>query len=603
MGRRISRFQRCYQDGDTWVPEDLLHSPVIGMRTPRANQRPLWARTAAGCMLTGAALVLCGCATTAPPRQFRAYFVPPVQPGSHAPVSQVIDPPSVTVAWYANEVPNLEISLPTVPRPSDAEFLIKRAEDRFAAGKRALQEGRGEEARKQFDRVVEVLLTAPDNVMERPRLERRMEELIESIYRYDVDQSAAAQAEPDVSFEKSPIDDLLQMTFPIDPSLRNKVQEQIRVTASQLPLEVSDPVVSYINFFSSPRGKRIMAYGLRRSGRYRQMILRILREEGVPEELIYLAQAESGFTPRAMSRARCVGVWQFAAFRGKEYGLNQTSLTDDRMDPEKATRAAAHHLHDLYNHFGDWYLAMAAYNCGPGCVDRAIQRTGYADFWTLRRLNVLPKETANYVPAILAMTIIGKNAKDYGLDDLEMEKPLEYDTVEMESPTHLALVADALDRPLTELKELNPSILRSVAPAGTSVHVPKGSAPQLEAVFHAVPVNRRDAWRLHRLAAEDSFVNLAVRYKTSTALVSSANHDELPEAGSFVVIPAAYPGDRLPVRPAARTAAKSTVRKTGPRAASPTAATPRTTGPRATTQRPVAKPRAASPSPRVRTAG
>lgn len=568
------------------------------MRIPRANQRPLWARTAAGCMLTGAVLGLYGCATTAPPKQFRAYFVPPVQPGTHAPVPQVIDPPAVTVAWYANEVPNLEISLPSVPRPSDGDFLIKRAEDRFAAGKRALQEGRSEEARRQFDRVVEVLLTAPDNLIERPRLEHRVEELITSIYRYDVDQAASTQAEPEVSFEKSPIDDLLQMTFPIDPSLRNKVQEQIRVTASQLPLEISDPVVSYINFFSSPRGKRIMAYGMRRSGRYRQMILRILREEGVPEELIYLAQAESGFAPRAMSRARCVGVWQFAAFRSKEYGLNQTPVMDERMDPEKATRAAAHHLHDLYNHFGDWYLAMAAYNCGPGCVDHAIQRTGYADFWTLRRLNVLPKETANYVPAILAMTIIGKNAKEYGLDDLEMEKPLEYDTIELESTTHLALLADALDRPLTELKELNPSMLRSVAPAGTVVHVPKGTVPQLEAAFQAVPANRRDAWRLHRLAMDDNFANLAIRYKTSTALVSSANHDELPEAGAFVVIPAAYPGDRLPVRNAVRATAKPMARKSAVRPAAPRAAAPRTAP-----QAPGAKSRAASPVPRVRTAG
>ncbi len=293
------------------------------------------------------------------------------------------------------------------------------------------------------------------------------------------------------------------------------------------------------------------------------MIENILREEGVPQELIFLAQAESGFTPRAMSRARCVGVWQFAAFRGKEYGLNQTPATDDRMDPELATRAAARHLHDLYNHFGDWNLAMAAYNCGPGCVDQAIQRTGYADFWQLRRMNVLPRETANYVPAILAMTIIGKNAKDYGLDDLDMEQPLEYDTIELVSPTHLSLIADAIDRPLTELKELNPAVLRSVAPAGTALHVPKGTMPQVEAAFRAVPANRRDTWRVHKLESEDTFAGLAKRYGTTAALLSSANHDELPEAGALVVIPAAYPGDRIPVRTATRTTARTTIHTAG----------------------------------------
>jgi membrane-bound lytic murein transglycosylase D len=471
----------------------------------------------------------------------------------------------VTLA-YANEAPLVtSSSLPSFSRPSDVDFLIKKADDRFASGKRAFQEGRTADSRADFDRVLEVLVTAPENLPDRARLERHIDELIERIYRYDVDQAASSENDEEVRFEKSPIDEILQMTFPIDPSLRHKVQEQIRVTASQLPLEQNDAVVSYINYFSSIRGKKILAYGLRRSGRYKPMIENILREEGIPQELIFLAQAESGFTPRAMSRARCVGVWQFAAFRGKEYGLNQTPATDDRMDPELATRAAARHLHDLYNHFGDWNLAMAAYNCGPGCVDQAIQRTGYADFWQLRRMNVLPRETANYVPAILAMTIIGKNAKDYGLDDLDLERPLEYETIELVSPTHLSLIADAIDRPLTELKELNPAVLRSVAPAGTALHVPKGTMPQVEAAFRAVPANRRDTWRVHKLDSEDTFAGLAKRYGTTAALLSSANHDELPEAGSLVVIPAAYPGDRIPVRTAVKTAGhvagKSSVKK------------------------------------------
>jgi len=515
------------------------------------------ARIAAGCILTGAVFALCSCATTAPPRQFRTFFVPPAPPGASYASPAFIEAPNLALDLYGNETPNLASSLPSLSRPSDVDFLIKKADDRLAAGKRAVQEGRTEDARREFDKVLEVLLTASDKLPERARLEQHIDELIEQIYRYDVDQLDAAQPDEEVRFEKSNIEEILQMTFPIDPSLRHKVQEQIRVTASQLPLEQNDAVVSYINYFSSPRGKKILAYGLRRSGRYKPMIEKILREEGVPEELIFLAQAESGFVPRAMSRAMCVGVWQFALFRGKEYGLNRTPATDDRMDPELATRAAARHLHDLYNHFGDWNLAMAAYNCGPGCVDHAIQRTGFADYWQLRRLNVLPKETANYVPAILAMTIISKNAKDYGLDDLDMEQPLEYDTIELQSPTHMALIADAMDRPLAELKELNPAVLRSVAPGGTALHVPKGMVPMVQAAFEAVPANRRDAWRIHKVDGEETFVSLARRYNTTPALVSSVNHDTLPTAGSLVVIPASYPGDRLPVRTAVRTRAGS----------------------------------------------
>lgn len=514
------------------------------------------ARIAAGCILTGAAIALSSCATTAPPKQFKTFFVPPARPGSPFTSPVFIDPPTVALDLYANEVPNLALALPIFSRPSDVDFLIKKADDRFAAGKRAFQERRIEDGRKEFDRVLEVLLTTPENLPDRPRLERHIDELIEQIYRYDVDQASGPQQDQEVRFEKSPIDEILQMTFPIDPSLRHKVQEQIRVTASQLPLEQNDAVVSYVNYFSSPRGKKILAYGLRRSGRYKPMIVKILREEGVPEELIFLAQAESGFVPRAMSRARCVGVWQFLASRGKEYGLNQTAATDDRMDPELATRAAARHLHDLYNHFGDWNLAMAAYNCGPGCVDHAIQRTGYADFWQLRRLNVLPKETANYVPAILAMTIVSKNAKDYQLDDLDMERPIEYDTIELASATHMALVAEAMDRPLAELKELNPSVLRSVAPGGTALHVPKGMVPMVQAAFLAIPANRRDSWRVHKVDGEDTFASLAKRYNMTAAMVGSANHDAMPEAGSLAVIPVAYPGDRVPVRTAARATAK-----------------------------------------------
>jgi len=154
---------------------------------------------------------------------------------------------------------------------------------------------------------------------------------------------------------------------------------------------INDSVAGYINYFST-RGRNTFEGAVARSGRYREMILRTFKEEGIPQDLIYLAQAESGFKPLALSRARARGMWQFMASRGVGYGLRRSAWVDDRQDPEKATRAAAKHLKDLYNQFGDWYLAMAAYNSGPGNVQQAVKRTGYADFWELYKRDVLPRK-------------------------------------------------------------------------------------------------------------------------------------------------------------------------------------------------------------------
>jgi membrane-bound lytic murein transglycosylase D len=532
-------------------------------------------------LLAGVGLCLVGCATssTISQQSFRRSFVPPAPAGVSQIAQNIEQPvnlaPTSNIAFFANEVPEFAASLPQVSRPADVDFLIKRAEDRFAAGKRAAQEGRQADARLEFDQALGILLNAPENATDRARLERRIEDLIESIYRYDVDQLGAGTNEDEVTYETSPIDDILQMTFPVDPNLRNKVREQIQATASQLPLEENDAVLSYVNFFSSTRGKKILMSGLRRSGKYKPMIEKILAEEGVPQELIFLAQAESGFTPRAVSRAKCVGIWQFAAFRGREYGLMQTASTDDRMDPDRATRAAAKHLHDLYDHFGDWYLAMAAYNCGPGCVDRAVLRTGYADFWQLRRMNVLPKETANYVPAILAMTIMAKNAKDYDLDDIAPDQALEYDTVELASPTHMALIADAVDRPLGEVRELNPSVIRLVAPSGHSVHVPKGMREQVQAALDAIPREHRDSWRIHRMEDGESLADVAKRFNTTAATLTAVNRLDEPEVGAWIAVPVSYPGDRKPVAKAVEKAASAKASRSTSSRASVRAATPK----------------------------
>jgi membrane-bound lytic murein transglycosylase D len=504
-------------------------------------------------------MLLASCATTSRPQQLRAFFLPPQRPATNSD-DPILEPPKLHADFYANEAPEIATAFPdALPRPSDSDFLLKRADARLAAGRLAFQNGQIADARREFNRALEILLSAPENLPDRAKIERRLEDMVDDIYRYDVD-AASATDEDKPSYDKAPRDSILEMTFPMDPSLRNKIKEQIQATASQLPLEESDAVTGAIHFFSSERGKKIIAAGLRRQGRYKAMIERILAEEGLPQELIFVAQAESGFAPRAVSNKACVGVWQFAKFRGNEYGLHQTPGTDDRMDPEKATRAAAHHLRDLYEHFGDWYLALAAYDCGPGCVDHAVMRTGYADYWRLRQLHMFPsKETENYVPVIIAMTIMAKNATAYGLDNLELERAIEFDTIELETSTHLALAADAVGRPLAELKELNPALLRSVAPAGYSLHVPKGTLAALQQAFEVVPANRRDSWRLHRVQEGETFTALAKRFNAQAALVSSANHASLPAAGEWAAIPIAYPGER--VAAAKHTASKTPAKK------------------------------------------
>lgn len=457
------------------------------------------------------------------------------------------DPPQFSTSnpYLAEALPRMIPVVQISPHRLRADLKLQDADQHFQSGKRSYQAGAMEDARKEFDAAVDSIFEAVEqDPANQQDYNRRLEEMVDSIHRFDMAGMGAAAGTGEAQFEKAPLEDILEMTFPVDPKLKDRVREQVAATTSQLPLSVTDAVLGYINFFSS-HGHRTIVAATRRSGRYRPMIQRILDEEGVPQELIHLAQAESGFMPRAMSSAAAGGMWQFLASRGQEYGLMRTSLFDDRMDPEKATRAAARHLRDLYTEFGDWYLAIAAYNCGPMNVERAVERTGYADFWELRRRGALPAETTSYVPIILAMTIMEKNAAEYGLEGLELDPALEYDTIDMTALTSMTLVSDILDLPTSELSAMNPSLLRGVVPERYALHVPKGSGKPLLAALEKVPASSRDSWRMHTLGAGETVDTVAKRFGAPVATVLAVN--TLQTAGD------AREGDRLLIPATART--------------------------------------------------
>jgi membrane-bound lytic murein transglycosylase D len=220
-----------------------------------------------------------------------------------------------------------------------------------------------------------------------------------------------------------------------------------------------------------------MEAGLRRSARYRELATRVFKEEGVPTDLVWLAQIESGWNPYALSSASAKGIWQFIPSTGQRFGLSQNYWVDERSNPEKSTRAAARYLKWLAQRYkNNWELALAAYNSGEGNVDSAIARAGGADFWRIHRSGYLPRETRNYVPAILAVVTIAKDADRYGFD-VPSSYPYRYETRPVAKQTDLRSLARRFKVPYNQLLDSNPELQRGVTPPGNHlVRVPAASA-------------------------------------------------------------------------------------------------------------------------------
>ncbi|HMI52089.1 MAG TPA: transglycosylase SLT domain-containing protein [Candidatus Saccharimonadales bacterium] len=429
--------------------------------------------------------------------------------------------------------------------PSSKDYLIRKVEQKFAAGEQNYKAGHLEAARKDFDEAVDWMLESGYDPTSDPKLSELFHRVVDTVYTYELQAFRAGDGFQEAPAVPAPIDEVAEMTFPVDPRLKERAEASAKNISHDLPLTVNDEVLSFLNFFQTPRGRAIVETGLRRAGRYREMISRVLREEGVPQDLIYLAQAESAFQPIALSRAGARGMWQFVAYRGQEYGLRHTWWIDERQDPEKATRAAAQHLRDLYGMFGDWYLAMAAYNCGPGNVQKAVERTGYADFWELYRRNVLPRETKNYVPIILALTLIAKDADHYNVQ-VDPDSPVPTDVIRPGRAIDLRLVAETIDIDVETLRTLNPALLRLATPDDPSfeLHLPQGTAERFSSEIADIPADKWVSWRRHRVAAGETLSSIAKKYRVTPVAIAEANNLERNstlDSGEKLIIPAAQP--------------------------------------------------------------
>ncbi len=439
-----------------------------------------------------------------------------------------------------------------LPTPSGIEYLMAQVQQKFASGEANYKAGHLEAARRDFDDAVDWMLESGYDPNSDPRLHELFQRVTDTVYTYELQAFRAGDGFSEAPAVPAPIDEVAEMTFPVDPKLKERAEEAAKSMAHDLPLTVNDIVVSYLNFFQTPRGRAIVENGLRRKGRYQEMISRVLRQEGVPQDLIYLAQAESAFQPLALSRAGARGIWQFVQWRGNEYGLQRSWWVDERMDPEKATRAAAQHLRDLYGLYGDWYLAMAAYNCGPGNVQKGIERTGYADFWELYKRNVLPKETRNYVPIIVALTLIAKDAAHYGIS-VDPDEPVQTDTVKPGRAIDLRLVAETIDVDVNTLRSLNPSLLRMTTPDDPEfvLRLPKGTSEKFSAEIADIPPDKWVSWRRHRVESGETLTSIAKKYRVTAAAIADANDLERGaslEPGEKLIIPATRPPEEIKSR-------------------------------------------------------
>lgn len=387
--------------------------------------------------------------------------------------------------------------------------------------------------------------------------------------------SVLAEPHPSRLQEPSPdeVADVLEHLHLADGAPRRAEHEGLTLLKDELifdfPLVENEQVRSYIDYYTG-EGREIFARLLHRAERYIPFMRRIFEEEGLPQDLTYLALVESGFNPHAYSHAHAAGPWQFIQSTAENYGLSNDEWRDERRDFEKSTRAAARFLSELYDRFaGDWYLAVAAYNAGGGRISRAMEENGAEDFWELSANSSLRDETKNYLPKLLAVLTIVRDPAAYGFSDIPEADPLAYDVVRLPEATDLELAARLCEVSPEDLRGLNPELKRWCTPPlarDYELRIPAGSKSRFEKLYANIPSEQRAGFHRHRVAKGETLAKIARRYNLRQddliALNRLENFRALP-LGDELLIPLSPEMARLAeAKPVPLRALTSTVSKT-----------------------------------------
>ncbi len=437
-------------------------------------------------------------------------------------------PPPVIQAPPLEPLPS-DSPLETIVEQRDPiELLLEQAWDLFKKGQTLFEGGEVQEARSYFQQALDTLKHSGFEFFLNPHLESAYYDLLGGIQDLELQawvNPAEIQPLSLVSPHFEEIDDLNLFAIQVDPHLRELAGQDLLNTRFDIPVVLNDDVLRLLNFYQN-RGREIMEQGLKRSGMYVPLFREIFREEGVPLDLVYMAHVESHFKPNAYSRAKARGLWQFMLGTGKMYGLRQDWWIDERSDIVKSTHAAAQHLRDLYERFGDWHLAMAAYNVGSRRIDRVHRRYGKTlDYWAMVKRRMLPRETRSFVPSILAAVIIFRNPERYGFW-VEPDPPLQFETIDLDEQVDLRVVAEEIDVQVADLFALNPELRRGITPFHDDdykLKVPLGKADLLKKRLANLPKDRKVQVRHHKVKRGETLGLIAQRYRSSVTAIAQVN--------------------------------------------------------------------------------